>query len=104
MNNGTFLKIQRFVSKIRTSTIIVTLFLLGMACGVFIRIGQMSQFNQERILALIFFIWGLAGLVVIMRKELDLAAFRIEGFMAIIIGVLFLLANFAFAFLFLFPK
>ena len=78
--------------------ILVGIGLLFLFCAIFFR--NASVIVQLALVALGLFSWGLAGLPIVINKEVDFTVFSLEGFPAVFFGIALSLTGFFGAILF----
>ncbi len=101
---------QRLVQYIQgTRTGILTLILIFIGAGFWFLLTRLyTSYNGEplanALISLGFFFFGLSFLVNALRKEIDYFYFRIEGPVAVVVGIFFFILNIALASIPLLPR
>jgi hypothetical protein len=95
-------KILNKMAKTRTSTLSNICFLTGFVCIVPLGLLDKHQgVSQNIFVSSMFFFWGLGGLPMVIRHDADFGLFRIEGLVAVLLGVVLMICGFALALLLL---
>jgi hypothetical protein len=89
-----FMKQNKVLKWVRTSRdLYLVPFLVGLLIGVVAATIEpfADKFYQFIIISLIFFLWGIGGLIIYIRRELLQSGFRIKGRLAMVYGALIML-------------
>ena len=106
-NLSVFIKwIKNSLNRINTYLLFITPFLLGFCCLFLILIIAPGKYSglpfQTFLIILAFFLMGCAGLPIIIRRELPLILFNLEGPFAVLNGIVILALGWGIAFLLLY--
>ncbi len=92
-------RISLLTARASTNTLIVAFFLIGVSCILPLELNHAYREYKVWFISAMFFFWGLSGLPIIIRQDADFGLVRIEGWLAVTLGVLLLLSGFALALL-----
>jgi hypothetical protein len=89
-------KIYHFILRLRTRTLVNALFVSGVSILVLGAVFQKyeADFVQGTLIALSFFVIGLAGVIMIIRREADFSIISFDGWPAVLIGIVTSISGF----------
>lgn len=96
-----FYEINKYLSRIQTRNYVSALELSGIVCLSLITIfaDNPKSVCRDILFSSGFFLWGMSGLVIALRKEADFILLSFEGISAVLFGVVVSILSFAIALL-----
>jgi len=92
-------KVSNQIGKTRTSILVNVCFLVGLSCILPLSFFQDTYEGiwRKTLVSLMFFFWGLGGLPMVLRQDADFGLFRIEGMIAVLLGIMVIVIGFSLA-------